>query len=180
MTPLVKHSRKVYAMPVLKQRTDIHMKIALRIFLACFGLSLVMPLFAHDDDPMVTAIKARQGEMQIRAHNLRPLIGMAKGKIAYDPQLASQLMGNLKLLLDLDTSRDWPQGSDNESYPDKSRALPNIWTTYPEIGEYAKDYAAAVNALNDVAGDGLGALQSKIGALGDSCKGCHDEYQKEH
>ena len=179
MAALANNWRRVYARPTLKQRTGIHMKIASRIFLALIGLSLVMPTFAHDD-PIVNAIKARQGEMQIRAHNLGPLIGMAKGKVPYDPQLASQLMANLKLLLDLDTSRDWPQGSDNESYPDKSRALPNIWTTYPEIGEYGKDYATAVNELNDVVGDGLEALQSKIGALGDSCKGCHDEYQEEH
>lgn len=156
------------------------MKIASRVFLVFFGLSLVMPIFAHDNDPIVTAIKARQGEMQVRAHNLGPLIGMAKGKMPYDPQLASQLVANLKVLLELDTSRDWPPGSDSEKYPDQSRALPNLWTTYPEIGKYAKEYETAVNALNEVAGDGLDALQSKIGAVGDSCKGCHDEYEKEH
>ena len=155
------------------------MKIASQIFLALIGFSLVMPAFA-DKDPNINAIKARQGEMQIRAHNLGPLVAMAKGKMPYEPQLAAQLAANLKLLLDLDTSRDWPQGSDNKSYPDETRALPNIWTSYPEIGEYGKEYAKSVSELNDVAGDGLEALQSKIGALGDSCKGCHDEYQEEH
>lgn len=155
------------------------MNIAAGCFLTLIGLSLVMPTFA-DKDPNINAIKARQGEMQIRAHNLGPLIAMAKGKTPYDPELASQLVGNLKLLLDLDTSRDWPQGSDNKNYPDKTKALPNIWTSYPEIGKYGKDYATSVNELNDVAGDGLKALQSKIGALGDSCKGCHDEYQEKH
>lgn len=166
-------------MSILKQQKEIEMKNASRLFLALIGLSLVVPVFA-DKDPNINAIKARQGEMQIRAHNLGPLIAMAKGKMPYEPKLAGQLAGNLKLLLDLDTSRDWPPGSDNKSYPHKTRALPNIWTSYPEIGKYGKDYATSVNELNAVAGDGLEALQSKIGAVGNTCKGCHDEYQEEH
>lgn len=155
------------------------MKIASRFFLALFGLSLVTPAVA-DKDPNITTIKARQGEMQIRAHNLGPLIAMAKGDMPYDAQLAAQLAANLKFLLDLDTSRFWPPGTDSDSYPEKSKALPEIWTTYPEIGKYAEEQDKAVIELDAVAGDGLEALQSKIGAVGDSCKGCHDEYQEDH
>jgi len=29
-----------------------------------------------------------------------------------------------------------------------------------------------------VAGDGLDALRSKIGGVGDSCKGCHDDFRE--
>ena len=155
------------------------MKTISKYCLILAGLSLTAPAFA-DKDPNVNAIKARQGNMEIRAFNAGPLIAMAKGKIKYDPALASQLAGNLKLLLDLDTSRDWPQGSDNKSYPKKTHALPVIWTTYPEIGKYGDKYSTAVNELNEVAGNGLDALQSKIGALGKSCKGCHDEFMEEH
>lgn len=155
------------------------MNPASRICLILFGLSVAVPGFAAKD-PNINAIKARQGEMAIRAFNVGPLFAMAKGKRDYDPVLASKLAGNLKLLLDLDTSRDWPQGSDNKSYPNKTHALPAIWTTYPEIGKYGKKYATAVDELNEVAGNGLGALRSKAGALGKSCKGCHDEFQEEH
>ena len=105
---------------------------------------------------------------------------MAKGKIAYDAKQAQTLIGNLKLLLDLDTSQHWPPGSDNKSYPNKTAALPAIWTTYPEIGKYGKKYAIAVTELSEVAGNGLEALNAKMGALGKSCKGCHDEFQDEH
>lgn len=155
------------------------MKCMTRFCSLLLAMFLALPALA-DKDPNLTAIKARQGEMQIRAHNLGPLVGMAKGDIPYDAQLASQLAANLKFLLDLDTSRDWPPGTDNENYPDKTTALPKIWTTYPEIAQYGEKYDKAVIELEAVAGDGLEALRSKIGAVGDSCKGCHDDFEEEH
>jgi cytochrome c556 len=127
---------------------------------------------------LMNAIKARQGEMQLRAFNVGPLFGMAKGKIDYDAGLAAKLAGNLKLMLDLDNGRAWAKGSDNEHYKGKTTALPKIWTTYPEIADYGKKYVAAVNDLAAVAGNGADALKSKMGALGKSCKGCHDEFRE--
>ena len=141
------------------------------------GISLAGTLFAGDD-PLLNAIKARQGEMQLRSFNVGPLFGMAKGEIDYDAEMAKKLAGNLKLLLDLDNGRAWAQGSDNENYAGKTTALPKIWTTYPEIADYGKKYVMAVNELVAVAGDGRDALKSKIGAVGKSCKGCHDEFRE--
>jgi len=129
-------------------------------------------------DPKMNAIKARQGEMQLRAFNAGPLFAMVKGKIEYNAELASKLAGNLKLMLDLDNGRAWAKGSDNDAYPGKTTALPKIWTTYPEISEYGKKYASAVKDLATVAGTGADALKSKMGALGKSCKGCHDEFRE--
>jgi cytochrome c556 len=130
------------------------------------------------DDPLQKAIKARQAEMQLRSFNAGPLFGMAKGDIDYDADLAKKLAGNLKLLLDLDNSRAWAKGSDNENYAGETAALPKIWTTYPEIADYGKKFALAVNELAAVAGNGRDALKSKIGDLGKSCKGCHDEFRE--
>lgn len=153
------------------------MRIASRLCLLIIGLTLTAPGFAAKD-PLKKAIKARQGEMQLRSFNAGPLFGMAKGEIEYDAEMASKLAGNLKLLLDLDTSRHWPKGSDIDNYMGETTALPEIWTTYPEIGKYGKKYKEAVNELAAVAGDGHDALKSKIGALGKSCKGCHDEFRE--
>ena len=154
------------------------MKITSQVLLILAGLTLAAPGFAAKD-PNINAINARIGEMQLRAFNAGPLFAMAKGKMEYNAEQAGKLAGNLKLLLDLDTSRHWPPGSDNKKYSKETRALPAIWTTYPEIGKYGKKYATAVTELSGVAGNGLDALRSKIGALGKSCKGCHDEYQAE-
>ncbi|MDC1286812.1 cytochrome c [Gammaproteobacteria bacterium] len=145
--------------------------------LLIIGITLSATAYSADD-PLKKAIKARQGEMQLRSFNAGPLFGMAKGKIDYDAEMAKTLAGNLKLMLDLDNGRAWPKGSDNENYAGKTTALPNIWTTYPEISEYGKKYAMAVNELAAAAGNGRDALKSKIGALGKSCKGCHDEFRE--
>jgi len=153
------------------------MKNATRFGLILLTASLAGPLAAAND-PLEKAIKARQGEMQLRSFNAGPLFGMAKGDIDYDAKLATMLAGNLKLMLDLDNSRSWAKGSDNEAYPGETTALPKIWTTYPEIGEYGKKYVMAVNELAAAAGNGQDALKSKIGALGKSCKGCHDEFRE--
>jgi cytochrome c556 len=153
------------------------MRLYQKLCLLLTGIALTGVAFAADD-PLLKAIKARQGEMQLRSFNAGPLFGMAKGDIEYDAEMAKKLVGNLKLQLDLDMSRAWPKGSDNTAYPGKTTALPDIWTTYPEISEYGKKYAMAVNALAAVAGDGRDALKSKIGDIGKSCKGCHDEFRE--
>ena len=153
------------------------MKTATKLGVALLALSMFTSGFAAQD-PNQKAIKARQGEMQLRAFNAGPLFGMAKGQVDYDAALASKLAGNLKLLLDLDTSRHWPQGSDTDNYSGETTALPKIWTTYPEIGKYGKNYAKAVNELAAAAGNGLDALKPKVGELGKTCKGCHDEFRE--
>ncbi len=152
------------------------MKMISKICLLAIGITLSATAYAAKD-PLKNAIKARQCEMQLRAFNVGPLFGMAKGKIHYDAEMANKLAGNIKLMLDLDNGRAWAQGSDNEKYAGETTALPKIWTTYPEISDYGKKYVMAVNELVAVAGDGRDALKSKIGAVGKSCKGCHDEFR---
>ena len=153
------------------------MKIASRLCLMIIGLTLTAPGIAAQD-PLKKAIKARQGEMQLRAFNVGPLFGMAKGQIDYDADMAKKLAGNLKLLLDLDNGRAWAKGSDIDNYMGETTALPEIWTTYPEISEYGKKYAKAINELAAEAGNGVDALKSKMGPVGKSCKGCHDDFRE--
>lgn len=152
------------------------MKLVTRLGLLLIGLSLITPGFAAKD-PNQKAIEARQGEMQLRSFNAGPLFGMAKGDIEYDAEMASMLANNLKLLLDVNMGRAWPNGSDNFMY-EETTALPKIWETYPEINEYGKRYKTAVNELAAEAGNGLDALRAKVGPLGKSCKGCHDEFRE--
>ena len=140
------------------------------------ALSFLAPVFAAKD-PNLKAIKARQGEMQLRSFNAGPLFAMAKGKMEYDAELAKKLSQNLVGLTKLDMGRAWPKGSDKSNYPDKTDAKAEVWTTYPKVAEAGKKYKAAVNELAMAAGNGLDALRSKIGPLGKSCKGCHDDFR---
>ena len=152
-----------------------------KAFMAIAGIlavALSAQVFAADNDPNLGLIKARQGDMQVRAYSAVPLFNMAKGKIPYDAAQAGKLANNLKVLLQLDMGAAWAAGTGNDKYGDKTKALPEIWSTYPKIAESGKKYKAAVEDLAAVAGNGLDALKSKIGALGDACKGCHDDFRK--
>jgi len=153
------------------------MRNVTKISLAIIGLSFIMPAFAAKD-PNLKLIKARQAEMQLKSFNAGPLFGMAKGKVEYNAELASMLANNLLLQTKLDIGRAWAKGTDNETYSGKTTALPEIWTTYPKISEKGKAYVKAVTELAAVAGNGLDALKSKIGALGKGCKGCHDDFRE--
>ncbi|MGD2173006.1 MAG: cytochrome c [Gammaproteobacteria bacterium] len=153
------------------------MKFTTRLCLLTIGLGLAAQSFAARD-PNEDAIKARQAQMQLRSFNAGPLFGMARGKIDYDAALAGKLAGNLKLMLDLDNSRAWAAGTDNEAYPGKTSALPKIWETYPEIADYGKKYKEAVIALASAAGNGVDALRPAVGDLGKACKGCHDNFRE--
>ena len=153
------------------------MQHAIKICLAIVGLSFIVPAFAAKD-PNLKLIKARQSEMQLKSFNAGPLFGMAKGKIEYNAELAAMLANNLLLQTQLDMGRAWAEGTDNVAYEGKTRALPEGWSTYPEIAEKGKAYVKAVTELAPVAGNGLAALKSKIGALGKGCKGCHDDFRE--
>jgi cytochrome c556 len=153
-----------------------------KTFLALLCLLVSAPIsiaIAEEDDPNLQLIEARQGEMELRAFSAGPLFYMVKGKIPYDAEQAAKLANNLKVLLQLDIGAAWAAGTGNDKYPGKTEAKPEIWSTYPEIAEHGKEYANAVNELAAVAGDGLDALRSKIGGLGDACKGCHDDFREE-
>lgn len=154
------------------------MQKVLFLFLTAVAVVLSAQTFAADEDPNLQLIKARQGDMELRTYSVMPLFGMAKGEIPYDAEQAVKLVNNLKLLLQLDVGGAWAQGTGNDKYPGKTHALPEIWSTYPKVAEAGKAYGAAVEELAAVAGDGLDALRSKIGGVGDSCKGCHDDFRE--
>ena len=135
------------------------------------------------DDANEKAIDARKAEMELRSFYAGTLFGMAKGAIDYDAELAGKMAGALSELAAFYNKNGgayfWPKGSDASAYPDSTTAKANIWTTYPEIGEASKKYEEAVAGLAAEAGNGLGALRANIGALGKSCKGCHDKFRTE-
>lgn len=148
--------------------------ICLNLVAAVFAFNA----FAADDDPNLHLIKARQGEMQVRGYSVAPLFAMAKGKMPYDAELAAKLANNLKVLQNVDIGSAWAPGTGKDKYPGKTTALPEIWSTYPKVAEAGKEYDKAVDALAEVAGNGLDQLRAKIGDVGQGCKGCHDDFRE--
>jgi len=139
------------------------------------------PSSAGEDDPLLNAIKARQSVMSLRDWNAEPLFAMAKGEIEYDAEFAAALANNLKTELAMNNDRMWPEGTHNDTddYFDETSALPEFWSDYPAVVDAGQVYVEAINALADQAGNGLDALRSIIGDVGDGCQGCHDDFREE-
>ncbi len=133
---------------------------------------------AMAEGPHDKAIKARQAMFQLYSFSSGVLGAMAKGEMDYDAKLAQEMADNLNAAANLGQSALWPMGSDN-SNPDnlKNRALPKIWETFPAIAEDAQNLKDAAAVLAAEAGNGLDALRGSMGAVGKSCKGCHDQYR---
>ena len=152
------------------------MHSAIRWLLVSFGLFTASAAFAADD-PNEKAIKARQAVMTLQSWYAGPLFQMAKGAMEYDAEMAKTYAAHLHTMAIAEGAAMWPAGTGNDAYEGKTRALPEIWTTWPEAGEKAQALSDASAELAAVAGDGLDALRSKIGAVGNACKGCHDDFR---
>jgi cytochrome c556 len=66
-------------------------------------------------------------------------------------------------------------GSDMVS---NTKARPEIWKDSAKVKELASRMEAEVARLNAVAKTGdVKAIQAQVGAVGQSCKACHDDYR---
>ena len=135
--------------------------------------------FSHaEDGPYDDAIKARQAMFQLYSFNSGILGAMAKEKMPYDADVATEAAANLSAAANLGQSQFWPAGSDEEAEGNiPTRAKLDIWESYPAITEKGDALKEAVAALVPVAGNGLGELQDAMGDVGASCKGCHDDFR---
>jgi len=124
-------------------------------------------------------IKARQAVMQLYAFNLGILGAMAKGDIDYDAELAKASADNLLATAKMKNNAMWPQGSDMETAGNENLtwAKAVIWSSFPEVGEKHQALTDAATKMAAEAGNGVDAIRANIGAVGGSCKACHDSFR---
>jgi cytochrome c556 len=138
------------------------------------GAALVATSVAAQD--FTGPIKARQGQFWTMALNLSVLGDMAKGERDYDAAAAQAAADSLAGVAMLDQSRFWVEGSDNFELA-TTRAKPSIW-------ENPDDFAAKWGAFQDgaatmqaAAGQGLDEMRGAMGAVGGTCKACHEAHR---
>lgn len=153
-------------------------KIYMTLAAAALALPFATAALSDSDNPYAAHLAARQGQMRIQAFNIGVLVAMARGDAEYDAAAAQTAASNLAAISQMDGRAYWPQGSDNAALGDATRALPEIWQDMAGFGEAWGAFGTAAVAMNDVAGDGLEALQGAIGPLGQSCGACHRNYQQ--
>ncbi len=120
------------------------------------------------------AIKYRQSAMSLQGNHLARIFAMIKGDVPFDAKVAAEQTEIIATLNRLQFAA-FIDGSDKGN----TRAKPEIWT------EKAK-FTAAINKsqddVNKLAAAGksgnLDQIKTAAGAVGQSCKACHDAYQK--
>lgn len=142
------------------------------ILAAVIGLTTALPAAAQFKNAEA-AIKYRQSVMQVQNHHLGRIFAMVNGRMPFDAKVAAE---DAALL---DTIDKLPfvafiDGSDKG----ETNAKSEIWKQRAKFDAAALKMQEDVAKLNAAAKTGsLDAIKAAAGAVGQSCKACHDDYQ---
>ena len=154
-----------------------------RVLVAILSSAALIPAamtaYAQDDLAFASQVEARQSLMKVYRFNLGLLGGMARELRPYDAELAQAAADNMLAISNMKNGAMWPAGSDldAEGYAGVSFAKPGLWSDYDEVREKSQALKAALQTMAAEAGNGLDAVKSNIGAVGNGCKGCHESFR---
>ena len=142
---------------------------------AAVALAAALPAqaqFAKPED----AIKYRQGVMFAQQIHLGRIFAMASGRVPFDAKAVQENAAILDVIDKLPFAAFGP-GTDTGR---QHNAKPEVWTERAKFDAAAKRMQDDVAKLNVAAQSGnLDQIKAAVGAVGQSCKACHDAFQKE-
>jgi len=148
------------------------------VALSVLSVSLLASQSALSQDAKIieAAVKYRQGAFSMIGWHIGPLGAMAKGEMEFD---AATFASNAQAIADL---AKYPENAfiDGSSSDDvETRAKPEIWSDAAGFGEKLEAFKSASAELASTAAGAasLDDVKGAFGALGKSCKGCHDDYR---
>jgi cytochrome c556 len=145
------------------------------LVIAALALVTAVPASAQFQKPE-QAIKYRQSVMAIQGAHMGRLGAMTAGRVPFDAA-AAQANADLVSTLSKLPFTAFGEGTDKGA---PTRAKPEIWTNRADFDAKAKTYQEEAVKLQAAAKTGNpDQVKTAFGALGDTCKGCHDKYQKE-
>jgi len=120
------------------------------------------------------AIKYRQSAMALQGNHMARIFAMANGQVPFDAKVAAEQIEVVSMLNRLQFAA-FIDGSDKGN----TRAKPEIWT---EKDKFAAAVAKSQEDVAKLAAAGktgsLDQIKAAAGTVGQSCKACHDAYQK--
>ncbi|SFM30640.1 Cytochrome c556 [Ectothiorhodospira mobilis] len=122
------------------------------------------------------AIEYRQAVFEVFKWNMGPLGAMAQGKMPFDREKAALYAQQLNRVADM----PW-QGFVEGSDMGDSEALAEVWTDREGFESKASDFEQAAATLAELVQSEApeGDIRRQIGAVGQSCKACHDHYRED-
>lgn len=150
------------------------MKKALSIALAAVATVSAAPAMAQFQKPE-DAIKYRKAAFTVTAAHFSRIGAMANGRVPFDAKVAAENAALVETMSKLPWDAFGP-GTDKGD----TRALPAIWTEQAQFKAGADKFQAEAAKLNAAAKTGnLDAIKTAFGAVGQTCKACHDSYRKD-
>ena len=144
---------------------------------ALLGLGVFVaaaPLLAQNANRGAQQIKFRQSAYTILSAQMGVMGAMASGKAPYDAK-AFQTAADRAAVLASIASESFPAGSDTGA---PTKAKPEIWTQQADFQKLMKDLTDRSAAVAQAArSNDLDTVKPAVGALGGSCKACHDKYK---
>lgn len=151
------------------------MKRLLVVSATALGALASLPAAAQFQKPE-DAIKYRQSALTVMANHFGRIAAMAQGKVPFDAKVAAD-NAHVAVTLSRLPFTAFGEGTD-KGLP--TRAKPEIWKDQAKFKDLADKMATEMAKLETAAKSGsLDQLKAQVGAVGGSCKSCHDDYRAE-
>ena len=150
------------------------MKIFSSLAIAAVALAASVPAMAQFQKPE-DAVKYRKAAFTVMGAHVARIGAMANGRVPFDAAAVAENAALVETMSKLPCAGFGP-GTDKGD----TRAKAEIWTEQAKFTAGAEKMQAEVAKLNVAAKTGnLDAVKTAFGAVGQSCKACHDVYRKD-
>jgi cytochrome c556 len=148
------------------------MKILATLTLAAVAATLSLPAAAQFAKPE-DAVKYRKNALFVMQQNFARVAAMAGGKAPFDAKVAADSAAAADFVAKLPWAA-FGEGTDKGD----TKAKPEIWMEKAKFDDYAQKMQTEMGKLNAAAKTGnLDNIKAAVGAVGGSCKTCHDAFR---
>jgi cytochrome c556 len=138
------------------------------------GTITALPAAAQFQKPE-DAVKYRQAAMALQGATFGRVAAMANGRVPFDAKVAEDNINIVAMLNRLQFAA-FVEGSDLGN----TKAKPEIWSQKDKWNANVRQSQEDVAKLVAAGKTGnIDQIKAAVGAVGKSCKGCHDEFRKE-
>lgn len=120
-------------------------------------------------------VKYRKHVMEVIGGHMQAIVAIVKREVPYTDDLsfhAQALAAVAPLAL---------HPFETKAMTEKSEALPAIWEDWDAFSAAANKLETTSAEFSDAVATGnMAAIGPALGALGKSCKGCHDDFVEQH
>ena len=153
-----------------------------KIACAIFGaLALSLAATSHAQMSAEDMIKARQSGYTFMAWNVGKIRAqVVDGKVPYNKDQVIAAANAIAATANSGMGALFAPGTDQGTGWKETRLKSSFFDEREKVGQIARDFVQEANKLQEVAMTGNeAAIRDQVGALGKSCKACHDNYRAE-